>query len=137
MAGSAYRIALRSDTPRKIEEYSDLVPLAGEIRQRIGPADRFYVFPDDEATANLYYLARCMPPRFWVFSYPWYMIDPVKSRVLGTLRANPPDWIVYFPGRWGIEQRAPEIIAFMEENYRRDTALHWEQGNAWLFQLAR
>jgi hypothetical protein len=135
-AGSMYRVALRSDAPRRTDEYTDLVPLSSEIRQRIGPTDRFYIFPDDEATANLYYLAQCPPPRFWVFTYPWYMLDSVKRRVLGTLRTSPPEWIVYFPGRWGIEQRAPEIIAYMEKYYSRDTALHWEQGDAWLFKRA-
>jgi len=133
-AGSVYLSVFRVEEPRKVWEYTDLVPLADEVRQRIGPTDCFYIFPDDEATANLYYLTRCSPPRFWVFSYPWYMLDSVKSKILLTLQADPPRWIVYFPGRWDIEARAPEIMGYMQDNYQRDTKLHWAQGEAGLLK---
>jgi len=133
-AGSAYQSVFRADQPRKVWEYTDLVPLAGEIRQRIGPTDCIYIFPDDEATANLYYLMRCFPPKFWVFSYPWYMLDSVKSRIVLTLQEHPPKFIVYFPGRWDIENRAPEVNAYIQDNYQRDAKLHWAQGEVWLLK---
>jgi len=133
-AGSAYQSVFRADQPRKVWEYTDLVPLADEIRQRIGPTDCIYIFPDDEATANLYYLLRCLPPKFWGFSYPWYMSDSVKSRIVLTLQEHPPEWVVYFPGRWDIENRAPEVIAYIQDNYQRDAKLHWVQGEVWLLK---
>lgn len=133
-AGSAYQSVFREDQPQKVTEYTDLVPLAGEIRQRIGPTDCIYIFPDDEPTANLYYLMRCLPPKFWVFSYPWYMLEPVRSRIVRTLQEHPPEWIVYFPGRWKIENRAPEVIAYIQDNYEPDVELHWRQSEVWLLK---
>jgi len=137
MAGSTYRFVVQPDQPRKISEYSDLVPLAAEIRQQIGPSDCIYIFPDDEATANLYYLLKCLPPKFWVFSYPWFMLDQVKTRILQTIRPDPPDWIIYFPGRWDIENSAPEIMTFVQRNYRQFAPLHWAQGDGWLLKRAQ
>ena len=114
--------------PRKIWEYSDLVPLANEIREQIGQHDCVYIFPDDEATANLYYLLQCPPPKFWVFSYPWYMIDPVRQRVVLTLKQDSPPWVILPKGRWEIETRAPDILGFIQDNYQFDSELHWAQG---------
>ena len=67
---ATYRLVLDPPWPRVIAEYSDLRPLATEVRRVMGSDGRLYIFPDDEATANLYYLLRTPPPRFWVFSYP-------------------------------------------------------------------
>jgi hypothetical protein len=133
-SGSAYQSVFREDQPQRVWEYTDLVPLAGEIRQRIGPTDCFYVFPDDEATANLYYLARCWPPNFWVECYPWYMLQPIRSRIVRALQERPPQWIVHFAGRWNIEDLAPEVIAYIQDNYEPDVELHWAQGEVWLLK---
>ena len=127
--------ALRSSQPRKIYEYSDLVPLANEIRQRIGPADCIYVLPDDEATANLYYLTQCKPPELWApTSYPWFMIDTVKSQIVSALEKAAPGWIVYFPGRWGIEHHGQELLNYVQENYHLEATLSWAEGEVWLLR---
>lgn len=133
ISASVYQPVVDAGQPRKIWEYSDLVPLAAEIRQQIGPDDCFYTFPDDEATANLYYLTHCKP-KFWVYSYPWYMIDPVKQRILSALEEDPPPWVVTFPGRWEIEKYAPEVMGYLEDHYCREAELHWAQGEAWLLK---
>lgn len=135
-AGSAYQSVFREDQPQQVAEYTNLVPLAGEIRQRIGPTDRIYVFPDNEASANLYYLVRCVPPKFWVFSHRWYMLEPVRSRIVRTLEEHPPEWIVYFPGRGNIENRAPEVVAYILDNYEPDAELRWRQREVWLLKRA-
>jgi len=127
--------ALRSGQPRKIYEYSDLVPLANEIRQRIGPTDCIYVLPDDEATANLYYLTQCKPPELWApTSYPWFMIDTVKPQIVSALEKASPVWIVYFPGRWGIEQHGQELLNYVQENYHLEATLSWAEGEVWLLR---
>ena len=118
---------------QKVWEYSDLVPLAAEIRQKIGPNECIYIFPDDEATANLYYLTRCLP-NYWAFTYSLFMIDPVKQRILSALEEDPPAWVVTFPGRWEIEKHAPEVMGYLEDHYRREAELHWAQGEAWLLK---
>jgi len=133
ISASVYQPVVDAGQTQKIWEYSDLVPLAAEIRQQIGPTDCIYIFPDDEATANLYYLTRCTP-RFWVFAYPWFMIDPVKQRILSALEEDPPPWVVTFPGRWEIEKHAPEVMGYLEDHYRREAELHFAQGEAWLLK---
>ena len=117
-----------------IWEYSDLVPLAQEIRQHVGPDGCAYLFPDDEATADLYYLMGCSPPDFWVFHYPWYMLDWVQARILLSLQAHPPEWVVYLPGRWAIEQHAPEIVGYLQAHYRREASFQWAEGEVWLLK---
>jgi hypothetical protein len=135
IAAAAYQPVLNADRARKIWEYSDLVPLADEIRQEIGPTDCIYLFPDDEATANLYYLSGCFPPKFWVFHYPWYVLPWVDHKAASTLEEDPPRWIVMFPGRWGAEQTAVEIMGYLQDHYQRQAELHWEgQGEVWLLQ---
>jgi hypothetical protein len=133
-AGSAYRPVATAPAQQSIWEYSDLVPLAQEIRQYIEPTDCIYIFPDDEATANLYYLLRCSPPRFWIFHYPWYMFDWIRNRIILTLDVDPPEWIAYFPGRWNAENRAPEIIEYLQDHYQRETSFQWARGEVWLLR---
>lgn len=132
-AGPAYR-PVAAPAQQYIWEYSDLVPVAQRIRQYIGPTDCIYIFPDDEVTANLYYLLRCSPPRFWIFHYPWYMFDWVRNRIISTLDTDPPEWIVFSPGRWDAENRAPEIMKYLEDHYQRETSFPWAQGEVWLFE---
>jgi hypothetical protein len=131
-AGAAYRPALRTDFRRTIIEYSDLVPLAREVRQATGPGECVYLFPDDEATANLYYLLDCPTPSFWIFHYPWYLTGPIRERILATLHEQPPEWVVYFPGRWGAEELAPDIMDYLQDHYRQEAGLQWAQGEVQL-----
>jgi hypothetical protein len=131
-AQPSYANALTSSAPRKIWEYSDLDPLAQEIRQHIGPGDCFFIFPDDEATANLYYLTQCLPPKFWSFSYPWYMLPWTREKLIMTLEDDPPLWVVHFPGRWKIDDYAPDIMNYIQRNYQRSAELQWAQGTALL-----
>jgi hypothetical protein len=133
-AGPAYRPVAAAPAQQYTSEYSDLVPLAQRIRQYIGPAGCIYLFPDDEATANLYYLLRCSPPRFWIFHYPWYMSGWVRDRILSSLDADPPAWVAFFPGRWDAENRAPEIVKYLQDHYQRKTSFQWAQGEVWLFR---
>lgn len=123
-----YQTALGLDAPRKIWEYSDLVPLTAEIRQHIGPTDCVYIFPDDEATSNLYYLLSCPPPKFWILDYPWDMTELIQKRILSTLETSPPAWIIYPMGRSSIETFAPEIVSYIQANYQFEAQLNWAQG---------
>jgi hypothetical protein len=136
-AGYAYRPVLHTEPQPLVFEYSDLVPLAEEIRQQIGPEDCIYIFPDDEATSNLYYLLDCLPPRFWIFHYPWYMLERIKHRILSTLAASPPEWVVYIPGRWGTESSAPEVVNYIHEHYEVHDTLDWAQGEVRLLKRVR
>jgi hypothetical protein len=119
---------------QRIWEYSDLVPLAEQIEQYVMPTDHVYIFPDSEATANIYYLIESPPPDYWTFTYPWYMLDRVKSRLLLSLGRDPPEWVVYFPGRWRVERTAPEIMDYLRDQYESIAQLDWERGEVWLWR---
>jgi hypothetical protein len=135
-AGSVYPPAFRAGQQRQISEYSDLVPLAKGIRQQIGPSECIYILPDDEATANLYYLTQCPPPPFWIFHYPWYMLDRIQHRIVTALQDQPPEWVVYFPGRQDMERNTPEIVDYVEGRYRQEVELEWAQGKVRLLKRA-
>ena len=134
-AGIPYYNSLSDGQPREIWEYTDLVPLAQEVRQHIGPTDCVYVFPDDEATANLYYLTQCRPPKFWMpTSYPWFTLDMLKPKAIRALEQASPEWVVYFPGRWGIERHGQEILTYIQEKYQLETQLTWAKGEVQLLR---
>lgn len=125
---ATYRAVLDPPWPRVIKEYSDLRPLATEVKKVIGGGGRLYVFPDDEATANLYYLLRTPPPRFWVFSYPWYMTAQTRQRILRALDVEEPRWVVRPVGRWETDRFAPDVVAYISDHYEVRARLLWAQG---------
>ncbi len=133
-AGSVYRSLFASGPGRRIWEYSDLATLETQLEAQIGPAGSIYLLPDDEATANLYYRLGRLPPRYWVFGYPWYLTGAVERQMLSALREASPQWIVYFPGRWAIEQTAPGILAYVRWHYRLAGPLSWPAGEARLLR---
>jgi hypothetical protein len=131
----AYYRPISSDRPRKIWEYTDLVPLAKEIGQQVESDESIYVFPDDEATANLYYLLRRTPPKYWSpTSYPWFTLDILKPRIVQALDEASPEWVVYFPGRWGIEKHGQEILAYIQSHYQLSSELSWAEGEVRLLE---
>lgn len=126
-AGMAYYNDLKNSSTRKISEYSSLLTLAVQIR-RIIPADEcIYLLPDDEGTANLYYLVQCTPPKFWVpTSYPWFSLERIKSQAIQAVKIAQPEWIVYLPGRWNIEQHDAELIEqILKKDYRFEIEIPW------------
>lgn len=133
-AAIGYAPLVQGDSAPRIWEYSELVPLADQIREHVGHGDCIYIFPDDEATANLYYLLNCFPPKYWVMAYPWFMLDPIKDRLFSTFRNTQPRWLVYFPGRWDIEHQAADMNRYIQEHYRTEAQLSWFQGEAWLLK---
>jgi hypothetical protein len=117
-AGSAYRLIMAPPALQPVRQYSELVPLAREIRQYIGPADCIYIFAEVEGNSNLYYLLRCLPPKFWIFHYPWNMEPWMRNQVIASLAVNPPKWIAYFPNRWNAGHNAPDIMQYLQDHYQ-------------------
>ena len=133
--GIPYCTFLGDDQPQTIGEYSNLVALAREVRQHIGPTDCIYVLPDDEAIANLYYLTRCRPPKFWIpTSYPWFTLDDLKPKAIRALQQAAPEWVIYFPGRWEIEDHGQEIVTAVQSQYQLETELSWAGGEVQLLR---
>jgi hypothetical protein len=133
-AGVAYHPVLERNVQQKIFQYSDLMPMAKEVRQAIGSSNSVYFLPDDEFTSNIYYLMGCRPPGFWTFHYPWMMVDRVRARTALVLAKTPPQWVVYFPGHWGIETSAPEIVSLIQSRYREVARLKTPEREAWLLE---
>lgn len=132
--GTNYRPVIIINQQPEIYEYSDLLPLAQEIRPYIGATGCVYIFPNDEANANLYYFLHCTPPKFWILHYPWYMLDWTKTKILLTLEQDHPEWIAYFPNRWDAEQNAPEIIAYFQDHYSHVASFQWAKGEVQLLK---
>ena len=125
---TTYRSILDPPWPRVFKEYSDLRPLATEVTRVTGGGGSLYVFPDDEATANLYYLLRTPPPRFWIFAYPWYMTTQSRQRILRMLDGEQPRWVVRPVGRWETDRSAPDVVAYINDHYNIRARLQWAQG---------
>jgi hypothetical protein len=132
--GAAYLPVFHPDQPRVIGEYSNLEPAALQLRQQMKTGETLFVFMDDESLSNLYYLAGRMPPRFWIFHYPWYMQATVKQRILKELAAAPPDWVVYSPKTWDARRYAPEIDDYILQHYQEQLKL---DGNGGKLRLLR
>jgi hypothetical protein len=133
----AYRPVVRPQRERLIWEYSNLVPLSEQIRRHIGKAGTFYVFPDYEATSNLYYLLNSEPPPFWIFHYPWFLSGPIRTRILTSLDTFRPEWIVIFPHRIEALQQARDIQAYIDARYRYETRFSWIWGDVLLLRRIR
>jgi hypothetical protein len=114
---------IQNSQPQVIAEYSNLEPLAGEIRQITGPIDSLYILVDDESTSNLYYFLDCPPPGYWTFHYSWYMLPDVKTKILAGLKESPPEWVVFMPEKWQIDTYAPELLDYVRVNYTETVEL--------------
>jgi hypothetical protein len=114
---------------RKIFEYSNLPPLADQVRQQIGTNACLYIMPEDEANSNLYYLLKCLPPRFWAFtSYPWYSRNGLPDREIDALKTASPEWVLYFPARWDIEKHNPSLIKYVMSQYQKVGSIKSAEG---------
>jgi hypothetical protein len=134
-SGLAYYWSWQNDAPQEIMEYSPLMPVAQELRAYVGETDSLYLLPDDEGIANLYYLLRRQPPEPWIpTSYPWFMSEELSGTALASLQRTPPRWVVYFPGRWGIEQHGGALVQYVGEHYRPVAHLSWTEGEIQLLQ---
>jgi hypothetical protein len=136
-AAQPLQIALDRSRGQTIVEYSSLAPLAADITARIGPEDRIYIYPDDEASSNLYYLLQREPPRFWIFHYPWYMSAPVQAQIVAALAADEPQWIVYFADRWLRPDASPQVAAAIADHYSLADTLEWTGNRVLLLRRER
>ena len=85
-------------------------------------------FPTTRRRRTCTTCSRTPPPRFWVFSYPWYMTAPIRQRILRTLDSEQPRWIVHPVGRWETDRFAPDVLAYIKDHYDARARLRWAQG---------
>ena len=112
--------------PDRFDGVSNLIDLARDIGATIPPEGNVVLIPTDDGTMNLYYLLNRRPPSFMFFNYPWYMEKPVVQRWLDAMEQDQPVTVIYFSGRLGIEQYAPEMIEYLHGHYKVDKEVTWE-----------
>jgi 4-amino-4-deoxy-L-arabinose transferase-like glycosyltransferase len=124
------------ESPRYIHEYSRLPMLAAQVREQIGPNACPYLFPIDEANANLYYLLGCPPPgELWLFTaYPFYSRFDLPQQAKIALERASPQWVLYFPGRWDTETHNPGLTAYVRTHYKAKTTLIFDDSTLWLME---
>jgi ABC-type polysaccharide/polyol phosphate export permease len=119
VAGAGYTPAFKDGSRRKIAEYSPLISLAEEVRAYTGSEPpSIFLFLEDESSSNLYYLLGSTPDGFWVFHYPWYMVEQdIKSQLYTGLVEAQPEWVLEFPDIWNVKPMAHEIALYIETYY--------------------
>ncbi len=114
----------------RILEYDNLAPVSELVRSRLAPGKRMAIFPEDEATSNLYVQSQRLPPGYWLLTYPWYIEDGVQARLIQGL--SKVDLVVFFPGR-ELQGRLPEkymslYYQAIQQQFPIEESFQWEQG---------
>lgn len=120
-----YNLRLSQTRPQNLIEFSPLIELADQLKSRNLPDEGIVLFPDDEGVSNLYYLLQRQPPRFWMMNYPWFTNHHTIARWLQTMETERPQTLLFFPGRGGYEQYAPEIVEYIQSHYQVIATLDW------------
>lgn len=124
-AVSTYSLRLGQTRSQTLIEFSPLVELADQLKRRNLLDEGIVLFPDDEGVSNLYYLLQRPPPKFWMMNYPWFMNRYTIARWLQVVEAEQPQTLIFFPGRGGYEQYAPEILEYIHSRYQLIDTLDW------------
>jgi hypothetical protein len=53
------------------------------------------------------------------------------------LQQADPEWVLYFPGWWNMEEVAPQFVDYVLTNYRTEAGLEWEGRQAQLMRRVR
>jgi len=84
------------------------------------------LFPTDESNANLHYILKRDPPHFFIYHYPWFMNNAwIKKSWIDSLESEKTPYVLYFPKSWDIEEYAPELIAYLNQNYSIIDNIEW------------
>ncbi|MHB1005881.1 MAG: glycosyltransferase family 39 protein [Chloroflexota bacterium] len=103
--------------PQRLQLYADLLPVAQRITALTAPGERVYVFPDVENTANLYLLSSRLPPKPWVYTYPWYIRPRVTTRLLESLEESPVALLAYLPNQSVDGLLVSEYAAYLDRHF--------------------
>lgn len=113
--------------PHNYAEYSNLFPLADEIKKAIPADGKLAIAPSDEGTMNLYYILKREPPRFLCFNYPWFIVNAtIQKRWLASMADDKPTAVIYFRGRYDWEKFAPTMSDYIQKNYRISKESTWQ-----------
>jgi hypothetical protein len=125
-AASQY-IAAWNHPDNMIGEYTDLFPLAEELERKIPLSGSLAIFPTDESNANLHYILQRDPPHYFIYHYPWFMNNAgIKNRWITALEAEQTPVLINFPQSWDVNIYAPELINYINENYRVTDTVKWK-----------
>ncbi len=120
-----YSLRLSQPRPQNLIEFNPLVKLADQLKSRNLPDEGIALFPDDEGVSNLYYLLQRQPPKFWIMNYPWFINPYTIARWVQAMETERPQTLIFFPGRGGYEQHAPEMVEYIQSRYQVIETLDW------------
>jgi hypothetical protein len=135
LAVKTYSAIINQPETDRFDAYSNFMGLAHEIKKSIPPTGKVAIVPIDDGTMNLYYLLNRRPPSFMFFNYPWYMEEAVIQRWLDAMEKDQPVAVIYFSGRLGLEQSAPEMIEYISNHYQVDKEITWENKPVYMMTL--
>ena len=133
IAAIVYVPVIRDPKPDQWSEYSDLVPLAAELRERLPAGGSVVLVPLDEGNANLSYLLGRLPAPYWLFNYSWWVNPTVIGRWLEVMEESKPPTVLYFPEGIDLASSAPEILDYVNRNYALVDTVGW--GNSRQVQI--
>ena len=122
--------------PDRFDGYSNFIGLAEDIEAAIPPEGNVVFVPTDDGTMNLYYILDRHPPSFIFFNYPWFTENYVIQRWLDAMEQDRPVAVIYFPGRLGLEQYAPDMIEYLYNHYKVDREITWEGNPVLIMSLS-
>ncbi len=116
---------VQDNKPASSTEYSDLIPLAAALRERIPASGKVALVPMDEGNANLIYLLRRLPPRYWLLCLRWYLNPTTIERWLDAMEAEPPEIVLFFPNGIDLSRSAPQMLEYVRQHYQVVDAVPW------------
>jgi hypothetical protein len=121
----AYVPALKDPQPQSFGEFTGVIELADQVRDRIPADGGLVLLPTDEGNSNLYYILGRLPPHFWIMNYPWWMNPYSNGRWLEVMEKEKPQTLLFFPGRADLATYAPEILDYVNEKYEVVDTVEW------------
>jgi hypothetical protein len=118
-----------------ISEYTNLLPLANDLRSRLPSGGGLVLLPVDEGNANLYYQLGRLPPRYYLDFYPYFVNDRTSQKWLDAVEIEKPQTLVYFKDRFDLAKYSPQILEYVESHYRVVDIISWEESEVQIMSL--
>jgi hypothetical protein len=113
--------------PLMISEYTNILPLANELRSRFPADGGLVILPVDEGNANLYYQLGQLPPRYYMDFYPYFVNDRTSQKWLDAVDTEKPQTLIYFKDRFDLAKYSPQILEYVVTHYEVVDTVSWEE----------
>lgn len=92
-------------------------PLAATLRPHVPSGEPILILPDNEATANLYYLLDTPPAGHWVMHYPWFDRPEVVSGWLESVAEGDVQTVILFEAASALPAGFQPVLDLIEEEF--------------------